>query len=148
MPEWSPLCLLTAEPLDARLLEERVAWPGAGAILTFAGVGRDEFGGRRVRGLQYEAYAEMAVPAMREVAEEVERRWPGVRVAMAHRTGSVGIGEASVIIAVSAPHREEAYQASRAAIDALKARVPIWKKELYADGSAWLDGPGTTIPRP
>ena len=143
MPADPPVCLLTDQPLDGPSLEAVVARPGAGAVLTFAGVARDSFEGRPVRALEYEAFAEMAVPVMQEIAVEIQARWPGVRVAMAHRTGRLGIGEASVIIAVSAPHREDAYSASRHAIDALKARVPIWKKEVYDDGTAWKANAGS-----
>jgi molybdopterin synthase catalytic subunit len=89
-----------------------------------------------VTSLSYEAFAEMAVPVMEQIAAEACARWP-VRIAMVHRTGPVAIGEPSVVIAVGAPHRAECYEASRWAIEALKERVPIWKKEMYEDGSAW-----------
>jgi len=128
---------LTDQPIDARAVEAAVSWPGAGAVLTFSGVGRDSFEGRPVLGLYYEAYAEMVLPEMAHIRDQLVARWPGARLAMVHRTGEVGIGEASVVISVSAPHRGEAYEASRFAIDALKARVPVWKKEHYADGAAW-----------
>lgn len=128
---------LTDQVIDQASLELAVSHPGAGAILTFAGVTRDNFEGRRVVGLHYQAYAEMAVPQMQRIVDDALARWPGVRVAMVHRTGQLDIGEASVVIAVSAPHRDAAYQASRFAIDQLKARVPVWKKEIYADGEAW-----------
>lgn len=128
---------LTDQPIDPRALEQAVAHPGAGAILTFSGVTRDNFEGKRVIGLDYEAYAELALPEMARIRDEIGRRWPGARVAMVHRTGHLGVGEASVVIAVSAPHRDEAYEAGRHAIDALKASVPVWKKERYEDGEAW-----------
>ena len=128
---------LTEQEIDPRSLEAAVAHPGAGAILTFSGVARDRFEGRAVVGLQYEAYAAMAVPEMARIRDEAQARWPGARVAMVHRTGHLAIGQASVVIAVSAPHRDEAFQAGRFAIDQLKARVPVWKKELYDDGQAW-----------
>jgi len=129
--------VLQAGPIDVSVVREAVSRPGAGAVLVFEGVTRDNFDGRPVLGLAYEAYAEMAVPQMEAIGGELRTRWPGARVAMIHRTGPVDIGEASVVIAVSAPHRVEAYEASRFAIDALKARVPVWKKEHYADGSVW-----------
>lgn len=128
---------ITPRPLDRDAIEAVVAWTGAGAILTFVGVARDTFEGRAVLGLEYEVYPELAVPEMAAIRDEIHARWPGARLAMVHRTGRVGLGEASVIIAVAAPHRDQAYQASRAAIEALKARVPIWKKELYRDGASW-----------
>ncbi|MCK6505105.1 molybdenum cofactor biosynthesis protein MoaE [Myxococcota bacterium] len=130
---------LTDQPIDPRAVEAAVAHPGAGAIITFAGVTRDHFEGRRVVALHYEAYPELALPEMARIREELVARFPGARVAMVHRTGHLEVGEASVVIAVSAPHRGEAYEASRMAIDALKARVPVWKKEHYEDGQAWKE---------
>jgi molybdopterin synthase catalytic subunit len=94
-----------------------------------------------VRYLEYEAYEEMALPLMRQIAEEVRGRWPVTEVRLVHRLGRLEIGEASVAVAIASPHRAEAFAACRYAIDTLKARVPIWKKEYYADGSAWLEGP-------
>lgn len=132
-------------PVDVAGVRAAVDDPGFGAILLFEGVGRDSFDGRRVVRLEYEVYAEMAVPILRAIAAEVGERWPGSRVAMVHRSGVVAIGEPSVVIAVGAAHRAEAYAASRYAIDELKARLPAWKKEIYEDGSAWkanAAGPG------
>lgn len=131
---------LTLEPIDPRAVEARVSHPGAGAVVTFHGVVRDHNLGRQVSWLEYEAFAEMAEPAMEGIIAEVTRRWPVARAAMVHRLGRLAIGEASVVIAVSAPHRAEAFDACRFAIDALKASVPIWKKEVWADGSAWVEG--------
>jgi molybdopterin synthase catalytic subunit len=131
---------LTAEPLDPRALEAAVAWPGAGAVCTFVGLVRDNNLGRAVGHLEYEAYPEMAEAAMAAIAEDVRARWPGARVALAHRLGRLELGAASVVIAVATPHRAEAFAACRHAIDALKATVPIWKKEVWADGSAWIEG--------
>ncbi len=129
---------LVRELIDAEALARAVAWEGAGAILVFSGVGRSELvAGRPVLSLFYEAYEEMALPAMREIEDDVVALFPGARVAMVHRLGDVAIGEASVVIAVSAPHRDECYRASRHAIDELKRRVPIWKKEIFEDGGAW-----------
>jgi len=85
----------------------------------------------------------MAVPEMEAIGSELSRRWPGARVAIAHRVGVVPVGETSVVISVTAPHRDVCYQASRYAIDTLKERVPIWKKEIYEDGSAWKDNQET-----
>lgn len=127
---------LVHDRIDVPAVRRAVDDPGHGAILVFEGVGRDTFEGRAVTGLEYEAYAEMAVPVMQAIARECEERF-GARVAMVHRTGHVAIGEPSVVIAVGSPHRAEAYSASRYAIDELKLRVPVWKKELYVDGSAW-----------
>lgn len=126
--------------LDARELEAAVTHPGAGAICTFTGIVRDSSRGQPVTHLDYEAYAEMAVPQMRKIGEEIKRRWPGARVAMAHRTGHLEIGEVSVVVCVSAPHREEAFAACKWGIDSLKESVPIWKKEHAADGTFWIEG--------
>jgi len=112
-----------------------------GAVCLFVGVVRNENGGRPVLRLEYEAYEEMALPLMRELADETRRRFPVTSVALVHRLGRLEIGEPSVAVAVASPHRAEAFAACRFAIDTLKAQVPIWKKEFYADGSAWLDEP-------
>jgi molybdopterin synthase catalytic subunit len=131
---------LTVNPLDARRLEAAVAHKGAGAICTFTGVVRDTSRGRSVTHLDYEAYAEMAVAQMRKIGDEIAERWPEARVAMAHRTGRLEIGEASVVVAVSCPHRAEAIAACKWGIDRLKESVPIWKKEHAADGTYWIEG--------
>ena len=131
---------LTSQPLDARRLETAVARSGAGAICTFTGVVRDNSRGRATARLEYEAYAGMAETKMREIAAEIGARWPEARVAMAHRTGVLEIGEASVVVAVSSPHREEAIAACKWGIDRLKETVPVWKKEYLADGEVWIEG--------
>lgn len=131
---------LTVDPLDARRLEAAVAHSGAGAICTFTGVVRDTSRGRSVTHLDYEAYAEMATAQMRKIGEEIAERWPEARVAMAHRTGRLEIGEASVVVSVSCPHRAEAIAACKWGIDRLKESVPIWKKEHAADGTYWIEG--------
>ena len=133
------LCRVTAEPLSAEALAEAVADPAAGGRVVFSGVVRNETGGRPVKFLEYEAHAPMAQAKMREIGDEIRARWPGVRkVAMSHRLGRLDIGEASVVIAVSASHRREAFEACRYAIDRLKAIVPIWKKEHFEDGEVWV----------
>jgi molybdopterin synthase catalytic subunit len=131
---------LTIDPLDARRLEAAVAHSGAGAICTFTGVVRDSSRGRPVTHLDYEAYAEMATAQMRKIGEEIAERWPEARVAMAHRTGRLEIGEASVVVCVSCPHRAEAIAACKWGIDRLKESVPIWKKEHADDGTYWIEG--------
>ncbi len=109
---------LKDEPIDAQVVTNVVRHPGAGAVLTFAGDARNTFEGRVVDRLEYEAYPEMAVPEMERIREDVSVQWPMVRLAIVHRVGCVPVGEASVVIAVSAPHRDAAYAASRFAIDA------------------------------
>jgi len=131
---------LTRDPLDARRLEAAVSHAGAGAICTFTGVVRDNARGRSVTHLDYEAYAEMATAQMRKIADEIAEKWPDARVAMAHRTGKLEIGEASVVVSVSSPHRAEAIAACKWGIDRLKESVPIWKKEHAADGTYWIEG--------
>ena len=128
---------LSSEPIDILAVQQAVSRPEFGAIVTFLGITRNHFDGRPVERLEYEAYPEMALPELRRIGQEIEQRWPGVAVAIVHRTGVVPLGEPSVVIAVGSPHRAAGYEANRYAIEALKQRVPIWKKEIYADGSAW-----------
>ncbi len=127
---------LQREPIDLAALH--AASPRDGALCLFVGVVRNENGGRPVLRLEYEAYEEMALPLMAEIEAEVKVLWPVTEVRMVHRLGPMAIGEASVAVAVASPHRAEAFAACRYAIDTLKAKVPIWKKEFYADGSLWL----------
>ena len=130
---------ITTEPIDADAVYRAVLRDRDGAVVTFHGVVRDNSdGGRAVRYLEYEAYAEMAEAQMRAIGEEIRRRWDIEDVAMVHRIGRVEIGEASVVIAVGSPHRGEAFDACEYAIDTLKATVPIWKKEVFADGDVWV----------
>jgi molybdopterin synthase catalytic subunit len=117
-----------------------VARPSAGAVCTFAGVVRDTNLGRAVEHLEYEAYPEMALAGLEALVADVESRWPGARAAVAHRTGRLEIGETSVIVAVSHPHRGPAFEACRFAIDTLKATLPIWKKEVWQGGESWVEG--------
>jgi MoaE-MoaD fusion protein len=126
-------------PLSPDAIAASVDDPGAGGIVIFSGVVRNETGGRSVKFLEYEAYAPMAAAKMREIGAAVRARWPGVkRVAMLHRIGRLEIGEASVLIAISAAHRGEAFEACRFAIDTLKTTVPVWKKEHFEDGEVWV----------
>jgi molybdopterin synthase catalytic subunit/molybdopterin converting factor small subunit len=132
-------CSLSDRPLDVGATLARVAGPGIGGIVTFLGAVRDHARGREIEHLEYEAYAGMAEREMQKIAAEAGERWPGVRLAIAHRTGRLEIGELAVIIAAGAPHRAEAFEACRFAIDTLKQRVPIWKKEFASDGEYWVD---------
>ena len=130
---------ITAEPLSERAVAQAVEHPGAGGIVLFSGVVRDQTGGRRVKFLEYEAHAPMALAKMREIAVAIRGRWPATaRVALVHRIGRLEIGESSVMIAVSSPHRGPAFDACRFAIDTLKETVPIWKKEHFEDGEVWV----------
>ena len=131
---------LTPGPLDVAALQARVAEPGAGATSVFVGVVRDTHEGRAVLRIDYEAYEAMAAEVLRAVALEVAGRFPGTRIAVEHRLGTLAVGEASVAIAVSHAHRHPAIEACTAVIDTLKQRVPIWKREHFADGTvAWVD---------
>jgi len=134
---------ITRDALDAqaiRALEEAVTTPGAGGVVTFQGVVRDNARGKQVRSLAYDAYVEMAEQQMAQIAADVEQRWETSVVAIVHRIGRLEIGECSVVVVVACPHRAEAFEACRYAIDTLKATVPIWKKEIYADGEEWVEG--------
>ena len=129
---------LSENPLDLNDVVAQVADDRAGAIATFVGTTRVESRGQTVLHLEYEAYAGMAEKVMAELAEELARRYELCKVAIAHRIGRVGIGETSVVIAVSAPHRGDALAACRDAIDTLKETVPLWKKEAYESGEEWV----------
>ena len=132
---------VTDQPLLIEPLVSVVTRSSSGAVAIFLGVVRDQTRGRQVLYLEYEAYREMAIPKMREIADEIRRKWKVDEIAMVHRIGHLEIGEASVAIAVSAPHRHQALAACAYAIDRLKETVPIWKKEVWTDGEEWV-GPG------
>jgi molybdopterin synthase catalytic subunit len=129
---------LCESPLSVDAVIAHVSRPGAGAVATFVGVVRDESDGRAVTRLEYSAYAAMAQREMQKIADELEREIEGVRVSVLHRIGSLGVGDAAVVCAASAPHRGEAFEACRALIDRIKERVPIWKREWGPDGAAWV----------
>ena len=129
---------LSEEPLSLDAVVAEVAGERAGAIATFTGTTRIESRGRTVRWLDYEAYAEMAEDVMAGIAAQLEERYDLCAVAIHHRVGRVGIGEPSVVIAVSAPHRADALAACKDAIDVLKESVPVWKKEVYEGGEEWI----------
>ena len=131
--------LLSAAPLDVEGLRRRVAEPGCGAIVVMLGQVRDHHRGRRVDRLTYQAYAPLAEEVLAEIAGAVAGRWPGLRFALAHRTGTLEVGETSVVVAVAAPHRDEAFEACRWCIDELKRRLPVWKREEGPDGQRWQE---------
>jgi molybdopterin synthase catalytic subunit len=133
---------LLDEPLPVDDATRWVTTPAAGGVVTFCGVVRDHAEGRSgVVGLTYEAYEDVAQSRLAEVAAETRRRWPDIeRVALLHRIGDLTLSEVSVVVAVSAPHRGEAFDAARFAIDTLKETVPIWKREHWAEGSDWATG--------
>jgi molybdopterin synthase catalytic subunit len=134
------LIRITREPINRDEVIAAVAHPEAGGICTFEGVVRNHARGHAVRYLEYDAYPEMAEEQMAAIAQEVRERWPGARIAMVHRIGRLEIGEASVVISVAMPHRAQAFEACRYAIDKLKTTVPIWKKEFGEQGEEWVEG--------
>ncbi len=134
----APLFRIVREPVVLQELIDAVADPASGAIATFLGVTRNHNDGRRVLGLEYEAYAEMAVREMEHIGETARQRWDIRAIAIMHRIGRVPIGEASVGIAVSSSHRRAAFEACHFAIDRLKEVVPIWKKEYFEGGEVWI----------
>jgi molybdopterin synthase catalytic subunit len=131
---------VTADPLDPERLVEHVRKDEAGAVALFYGVVRNNNMGRRVLYLEYDAYPEMATKVMRQIAEEAVAAYPITDIAMQHRTGRLEIGETSLLIAVSAPHRKEAFEACHALVDRFKEVVPIWKKEVWEGGEEWIEG--------
>ncbi|MFO0664196.1 MAG: molybdenum cofactor biosynthesis protein MoaE [Polyangiaceae bacterium] len=131
-------CSLSHEPLNERAVTALVANPRAGAIDVFLGVVRNHSEGREVTKLEYEAYEAMATKEMERICDDIEKTWPGTKVAIAHRVGTLVVGDVAVVCAASAPHRGEAFAACRALIDRVKANVPIWKREFGPDGAAWV----------
>ncbi len=139
---------LLHSPIDAVAVVRHVRANPDGAIVTFDGFVRNESHGRRTLYLEYEAYEPMALVKMSEIGVQIHQRFSIHRVAIVHRLGRLEIGETSVFIAVSAPHRAAAFDACRFAIDTLKRTVPIWKKEYFEDGAVWADGELPTAPPP
>ena len=130
--------ILSADPLDVARVVAEAASDDAGAVATFVGTVRRSSRGHEVVRLEYEAFEEMAEPMLRRLAADLTEKHGLCEVAIHHRIGPVDIGEASVVIAVSAPHRAAALDACREAIDTLKETIPLWKKEIYADGEEWI----------
>lgn len=139
-PSKDDIYQLVREPIDMAALARQVRAPEDGATVTFDGFVRNESHNRATLYLDYEAYESMAIAKMREIGAQLHEKYRVHRVAMVHRLGRLQIGETSVFIAVSAPHRAAAFDACRFAIDTLKRTVPIWKKEYFEDGAVWADG--------
>lgn len=138
---------LTADPIDYAALTEGVRRPGCGAVAVFLGTVRDLTGDRRTVFLDYDAYGPMADKKMAEIEADVRRRWAVGDVAIVHRLGRLGVGDVSVAVAVSSPHRAAAFDACRHAIEALKELVPIWKRENAPDGTGEWVHHGSNAPR-
>lgn len=131
---------LTDGTIDVAALIAAATRPGDGGVAVFVGVVRDNADGHRVERMRYDSYAPMAESEMAGIAGEIATRWPEANLRMVHRTGLLEIGEASVAIVVASPHRAEAFEACRHAIERIKQRVPVWKKEFGPDGESWVDG--------
>ena len=131
--------------LDVRTLAQTVASESDGAIATFSGIVRGTNKGKKVLFLEYEAYPEMAVKMMERIGEEVKATWGLESLRIQHRVGRLNVGETSVVIVVSSPHRDDSFAACQYAIDRLKRIVPIWKKEVFEDGEVWVEGPTGSV---
>jgi molybdopterin synthase catalytic subunit len=130
---------VTRSPLDPAVFLAEARRDGDGGLTLFVGVVRDNADGRAVEAMEYEAYEPMAEKEMERIEGDLAARFPDVRLVMRHRIGRLAVGEVAVVVAASAPHREEAFAACRAGIEEIKARVPVWKREWGPDGSVWVD---------
>ena len=134
--------------LDTRTVAQQVASESDGAIVTFAGIVRGTNKGKKVLFLEYEAYPEMAIKMMERIGAEVRATWGLETLRIHHRVGRLNVGETSVVIVVSSPHRDDGFAACQYAIARLKKIVPIWKKEVFEDGEVWVEGPVETVEVP
>ena len=132
------MILLTRKPLDPQALTATVHSDANGGIVTFLGTTRNETGGRHVLYLEYEAYEGMADKMLARIAQEISKRWGITDISIAHRFGRLEIGDVSLVVAVASPHRAEAFAACQYVVDRIKQDVPIWKKEVFADGAVWV----------
>ena len=138
---------ITESPIDHAAITDRVRSNLAGAVCTFLGTVRELTGDRQTAQLEYEAYPAMALATMAELEREARARWPILDAALVHRVGRLDLGEISVVVAVSCPHRADSFEACRWLIDRLKEVVPIWKREVWADGTEEWVHPGIEPPR-
>ncbi|MEH7548085.1 molybdenum cofactor biosynthesis protein MoaE [Neobacillus vireti] len=139
---------ISKEPIDIQAVIDKVIQREAGAITTFIGTVREFTKGKKTLFLIYEAYEAMAVKKLWQIGREIEERWEGCKVAITHRVGRLDITDVAVVIAVSTPHRADAYEANRYAIERIKEIVPIWKKEHWEDGEAWMGNQLETVAYP
>ncbi|MCH7605862.1 MAG: molybdenum cofactor biosynthesis protein MoaE [Chloroflexi bacterium] len=139
---------ITHGPLDPERVASLVRKDTNGAVVTFLGTTRDNFEGKRVLNLEYEAFDEMALKKLEEIRQELMAEFGIEDIAISHRIGRVDIGQISLVVAVASPHRKEAFLACHEAVDRLKERVPIWKKEVYEDGSRWVACDDHEFPAP
>lgn len=138
--------MLTYEPIDISSLHDGVSDPATGAVVTFVGTTRGITGAKQTERLAYESYESMALAELKQLQDEAARRWHLTTCKLMHRLGEVPVGEASVAVLAAAPHRDEAFAAARWLIDTLKERVPIWKREHYADGTSQWQHPSAAAP--
>jgi molybdopterin synthase catalytic subunit len=138
--EDSDIIEIVGEPIDYNSLKQRLLRGRAGAAVSLDGVVRDNTKGRATRYLEYHAYEPMALKTMAQIAGEIHEKWPIDRVGLVHRLGRLEIGETSVLVMITSPHRKAAFEACQYGIDTLKRIVPIWKKEFFVDGEVWVDG--------
>lgn len=139
---------LSKEPIDIQAVIEKVVQREAGAITTFIGTVRELTNGKKTLFLIYEAYESMAVKKLEQIGTEITERWPDAKVAITHRVGHLDITDVAVVIAVSTPHRADAYEANRYAIERIKQIVPIWKKEHWENGQEWIGNQLETVSYP
>ena len=130
---------ITSSSLDLEAVVSEVTDPRAGAVATFMGTTRNSFRGKDVDHLEYDAYGALAEPVFEDIGTEIADRWNVTAIAIVHRVGRVEVGEPSVIVAVSAPHRRDALDACAHGIERLKAELPVWKKEVFSDGAQWCE---------
>lgn len=130
--------LVIEDDISIDTVIQKVVYPHAGAVNTFIGTVRELTKGKRTLHLEYEAYVPMAEKQLQQIGQEIDEQWPQARTAITHRVGRLEISDVAVVIAVSSPHRADAFEASRYAIERIKEIVPIWKKEYWEDGSAWI----------
>eukprot|EP00298_Acanthocystis_sp_HF-20_P030180 c9269_g1_i1.p1 GENE.c9269_g1_i1~~c9269_g1_i1.p1 ORF type:complete len:154 (+),score=63.49 c9269_g1_i1:14-475(+) len=131
--------LINENEIDINFVISKISSPSVGALSTFSGLTRDNFEGKIVTHLSYEGYVPMAVKVLKEICEEIRRRWNVYGIGIVHRLGEVKVGECSVFIAISSSHRKDSLESCSFAINAIKAFCPIWKKENYSDGSVWKE---------
>jgi molybdopterin synthase catalytic subunit len=139
---------MAKDPIDIQSVIDKVVQRDAGAITTFIGTVRELTHGKKTLYLIYEAYESMAVKKLAQIGDEINERWPGAKVAISHRVGKLDITDVAVVIAVSTPHRNDAYEANRYAIERIKEIVPIWKKEHWEDGQEWIGNQKETVAYP
>ncbi|KFL42643.1 hypothetical protein CH76_11230 [Lysinibacillus sp. BF-4] len=142
----TPMFEIVNEPIDVEQMRLKVVSRNAGAVTLFVGTVREMTKGKKTLQLEYQAYPAMAVKMLEQIAQEVSERWPEAIIAISHRVGRLTISDIAVVIAVSSPHRKMAYEANEYAIERIKQIVPIWKKEFWEDGTAWIGDQLENVP--